>query len=359
MFQSQFDHLEKLEDIENAIHFNQQAVDLTPDGYAYKPFMLSNLGSAFQSRFEHLRELGDNKNTIHFYQQALDLMPDGHVNNASQLINLNLSILGNWTASSRHLQLSRKLQKILPAHLQSNTMLLINGKPYPQNIRTPLQHLMHTKWFSKFFHSLFGLDRLSTIVMMNQPKSASKVYLELKLRRRPYRNTHYPRIAASDEAIVKTVKNEMSEHDIVHLACHGIQDPKNPLDSAFVLHDGRLKLQDLMHLSLENAELAFLSACQTAAGDQNLPEEAVHLAAGMLAVRYPSVIATMWSIGDNDAPIVADKVYKSVMGCGNEVVTQNQRQSAVYALHDAVEYLRKEIGEMNFVKWVPFVHYGV
>ncbi|KAF5339265.1 hypothetical protein D9758_013310 [Tetrapyrgos nigripes] len=146
-------------------------------------------------------------------------------------------------------------------------------------------------------------------------------------------------------------------------SCHLTHDEavtrKNPLNSAFALYDGELKLQDLMCLSLENAELAFLSACQTAAGDENLPEEAVHLAAGMLAVGYPSVIATMWSIGDKDAPIVADKVYESLLGRSDELVTWNMSQSAAYALHAAVEHLRKEVGEMEFVKWVPFVHYGV
>ncbi|KAF5349421.1 hypothetical protein D9758_014610 [Tetrapyrgos nigripes] len=64
-------------------------------------------------------------------------------------------------------------------------------------------------------------------------------------------------------AIVDTVKNEMNKYEIIHLTCHGIQDTKNPLDSAFTLYDGRLKLHDLMKLSLENAELAFLSAMRT------------------------------------------------------------------------------------------------
>ncbi|CAE6487268.1 unnamed protein product [Rhizoctonia solani] len=50
--------------------------------------------------------------------------------------------------------------------------------------------------------------------------------------------------------------------------------------------------------SFKNKGLAFLSACQTATGDTNLPDEAVHLASGMLMAGYPSVIATMWSVMD-------------------------------------------------------------
>ncbi|KAI0082963.1 hypothetical protein BDY19DRAFT_981531, partial [Irpex rosettiformis] len=53
---------------------------------------------------------------------------------------------------------------------------------------------------------------------------------------------------------------------------------------------------------LPNADLAVLSACQTATGDEKLSEEAVHLAAGMLNIGYKSVIGTMWSISDYIAP---------------------------------------------------------
>ncbi|KAF5340523.1 hypothetical protein D9758_015816 [Tetrapyrgos nigripes] len=139
-----------------------------------------------------------------------------------------------------------------------------------------------------------------------------------------YTSPERTRLLTHEAATIKNVTNEMSKYNVVHLACHGIQDSKNPLDSAFILHDGRLKLQDLMSLSLERPELAFLSACQTATGDEKLPEEAVHLAAGMLAVGYPSVIATMWSVGDNDAPLIADKVYESLLR-RNESAIQNPR----------------------------------
>ncbi|THV02694.1 TPR-like protein [Dendrothele bispora CBS 962.96] len=163
-------------------------------------------------------------------------------------------------------------------------------------------------------------------------------------------------------ATVEAVRDEMSKHEIIHLACHGIQDMENPLKSAFSLYDGGLELNKLMGLavlSTKNAELAVLSACQTATGDENLPEEAVHLAAGMLAVGYPSVIATMWSIGDKDAPLVADHVYANLLGRHDSSESQKEKLTPAYALHEAVKHLREEIGEMNFVRWVPFIHFGV
>lgn len=161
-----------------------------------------------------------------------------------------------------------------------------------------------------------------------------------------------------DTATTETVMREMSKYNFIHFACHGIQDVKDPLDSAFALYDRKLMLKSLMGLSLKKAQLAFLSACETAAGDQKLPEEAVHLAAGMLAVGYPSVIATLWSIGDHEAPLVADKFYARLMGHDGSGLNK-AKMSPAYALHEATKSLREEVGEMNFVKWVPFVHFGV
>ena len=54
-----------------------------------------------------------------------------------------------------------------------------------------------------------------------------------------------------------------------------------------------------------------LSACQKSTGDGRLSEEAVHLAAGMLAASYRGVIATMWSVRDRYASELA-KVFRQI-----------------------------------------------
>jgi CHAT domain-containing protein len=61
-----------------------------------------------------------------------------------------------------------------------------------------------------------------------------------------------------------------------------------------MLQDGRLTIKEIMQLNLPRAALAFLSACQTAKGDKNAPDQAVHLAASMLFCGFRSVIGTMW-----------------------------------------------------------------
>jgi CHAT domain-containing protein len=156
------------------------------------------------------------------------------------------------------------------------------------------------------------------------------------------------------EGIVASVLDGMKTHSWVHLACHGLQDS---LDSAFSLYDGKLKLSKLMTQSLPHAELAFLSACQTASGDPELPEEAVHLAAGMLSVGYKSVIGTMWSIGDVQATKVAGKFYEAMkkqLAVGTEL-------RPAYALHEAMQHLRpgRNPRARELLDWIPFVHFGI
>jgi CHAT domain-containing protein len=155
-----------------------------------------------------------------------------------------------------------------------------------------------------------------------------------------------------DKGTIGAVLEGMKTHDWVHLACHGIQDS---LNSAFALEDGKLTLSTLMNQSLPRAEIAFLSACQTASGDEQLPEEAVHLAAGMLNVGYKSVIGTMWSIGDVQATEVAGKFYEAM----KEQLAAGEELRPAYALHEATQHLRRTIGVFEFLRWIPFIHFGL
>ena len=159
-----------------------------------------------------------------------------------------------------------------------------------------------------------------------------------------------------ESATVDRVLEGMEDGSWVHLACHAFQHPFSPTKSALCLYNGDLTLSKIITKSFPNADFAFLSACQTATGDKNLPDEAVHLAAGMLAAGYRSVIATMWSIRDNDAPLIAAEVYPCLV-CG----PAPDSTMAAHALHHAVKKLREKLektGNPAFLSWVPFIHVG-
>jgi CHAT domain-containing protein len=165
-------------------------------------------------------------------------------------------------------------------------------------------------------------------------------------------NLRFTRLEGA-EATFASVRDGMHQHSWVHLACHASQNLDEPTTSAFYLHDKSLDLATISQNPIKDGGLAFLSACQTAAGVEKLSEEAVHLAAGMLMSGYASVIATMWSVGDADAPVVAEQVYARLFEGGKAVVT-----NAARALHAAVGHLRAKVGEDRYESWVPYIHVG-
>jgi CHAT domain-containing protein len=127
-------------------------------------------------------------------------------------------------------------------------------------------------------------------------------------------------------------------------------------ESALLLaRSSRLTLSNIIEQSLLNADLVFLSACQTATGSRKLQDESVHLAASMLLAGYQGVIGTMWSIMDNDAPGVANDAYDHLLAA-----TPPDPTRAAEALHLAVRKLREQSGgKKSFLHWVPFIHFGV
>jgi CHAT domain-containing protein len=164
-----------------------------------------------------------------------------------------------------------------------------------------------------------------------------------------------------DDATVARVLAAVHDHAWIHLACHGVQDRADPTRSAFLLHDRPLALSDLVSAPASVGELAFLSACETAAGDEAVPDEAVHLAAGMLAVGYKGVVGTTWAINDGDAPVVADAFYAALLGERRKGLAKSAHTGAAYALDEAIRQLRQKpgVGEQAFARWVPFVHFGI
>lgn len=197
------------------------------------------------------------------------------------------------------------------------------------------------------------------VLTIAQPYALPNAPIPNTLRELRLVRNHFPDGVAleNDMGTVDAILDEMLRHEWVHFACHGIQHLEDPTQSSFALHDGKsLRLSQLMSLSnrMARTEPAFLSACQTATGNETVPDEAIHLAASMLAAGFSSVVGTMWSISDDDAPSVADAFYSALRW--------NTRDGgdvrAAYALHAAVRGLRQKVGEKEFLRWVPFVHFG-
>ena len=197
-------------------------------------------------------------------------------------------------------------------------------------------------------------DQFRGILCVSQAATLPAADIESKLISTIAQENRVDCLSLRDEnGTVETVLEGLEQYDWIHLACHGVQDTDEPTKSKFVLHDGPLALLEVIAASYKHADFAFLSACETAMGSDALPDEAAHLAAGMLAAGFRSVVGTMWSIQDADAPIVAEHVYRYLL---SGPTTPDSSRAAI-ALHRAIKVLR-ERDEHSF-SWVPFLHVGV
>ncbi|EIN09350.1 hypothetical protein PUNSTDRAFT_68115 [Punctularia strigosozonata HHB-11173 SS5] len=156
---------------------------------------------------------------------------------------------------------------------------------------------------------------------------------------------------------VESVLASLPKVSMIHLACHAQQNYRNPLSSAFCLADGRLSVSDLMKVKMrDDTFFAFLSSCQSAAGDPKLPDEAIHLAGTMLYVGFKSVVATAWTMNDADGPRVAADVYRTMF---KETAVSNpiDCSSVAFGLDSAVRKMRAQ--GLQARRWATYVHIGL
>ncbi|KAG1897197.1 CHAT domain-containing protein [Suillus fuscotomentosus] len=147
----------------------------------------------------------------------------------------------------------------------------------------------------------------------------------------------------------------LQENTWVHLACHGKQDPKQPYNSHFVMRDENLTLLDIMERDIPHAEFAFLSACHTAVGDEETPDEVIHLAAGLQFSGFKSVIGTLWQVDDSVAKHVVKAFYENMFPDLKDGGVMDCTKAA-WALNRATHAVKTTVPlEQRMV----FVHIGV
>ncbi|PSR85644.1 hypothetical protein PHLCEN_2v5373 [Hermanssonia centrifuga] len=169
--------------------------------------------------------------------------------------------------------------------------------------------------------------------------------------------SHVLRVRDGERARSDTVLRDLRDHSWVHFACHGSLDASSPFKSGFILHDNKkLSLRDIMQARLPNAELAFLAACHSAAieSESETPDEVLTLAAAMQFCGFRSIVGTLWTMSDEDGPVLAEKFYKHMLRHG---LDQMDVRDSAEAVHLATESMRK--AKVPLHRWTTFVHVGI
>jgi CHAT domain-containing protein len=160
------------------------------------------------------------------------------------------------------------------------------------------------------------------------------------------------RTLADDAATRARVGEALPAHRWAHFACHAVSDLTDPSASHLLLAGGtdrQLTVLDLARLRLEDAELAYLSACATARTGPRLADEAIQLASAFQIAGYRNVVATLWPVVDRLAYQFAVGVYATLATSG--------AQATATAVHAAAHAGRNLVPGAPST-WAAHVHSG-
>ena len=142
----------------------------------------------------------------------------------------------------------------------------------------------------------------------------------------------------------------MEEADIIHLACHAMLDPINPMSSFLALtrddrYDGRLNAAEVMSLRV-NAQLVTLSACDTGRGEVSpARQEIIGMSRAWMFAGAPTVVVSLWKLDDRATSELMAEFYKNLKTMPRSEALQ-QAQLATMKKYENPYY------------WGAFVLYG-
>jgi CHAT domain-containing protein/Flp pilus assembly protein TadD len=122
------------------------------------------------------------------------------------------------------------------------------------------------------------------------------------------------RIYVGAAATEGRVKAEAGQHAILHLATHGILNDRSPMYSHLVLaqadekdkEDGLLEAWEILNLDLK-ADLAVLSACETARGRVGAGEGMIGLTWALFVAGVPTTVVSQWKVrSDSTAELMIE-----------------------------------------------------
>ncbi|KUN14574.1 hypothetical protein AQJ11_44445 [Streptomyces corchorusii] len=168
---------------------------------------------------------------------------------------------------------------------------------------------------------------------------------------------------ATAEPTKASVLARLAHHPIAHFSCHGATDPHHPSLSRLLLRDHEhdpLTAASLAPVALDRAQIAYLSACNTAATQPvRLLDESIHLASAFQIAGFPHVISTLWEIDDQLSVRIADDFYARLRTPEGDLDVNRAAQ----ALHGACLRARRGDGTANTLQnpflWASYVHIGI
>ena len=159
---------------------------------------------------------------------------------------------------------------------------------------------------------------------------------------------------SGQEASESRFKSTCSEYDILHLALHAVADQTDPLKSKLIfsnlasdsLEDGFLTAREIYNLKL-NADMAILSACNTAFGKLAGGEGVMSLGRAFAFAGCPSVVMSLWPAQDQSTAKLMGYFYEQL--ANGQSKDQALRQAKLTYLKHADDLVSHPFFWANFI----------
>ena len=150
---------------------------------------------------------------------------------------------------------------------------------------------------------------------------------------------------------------DLSKYSILHLATHGVLDPKRPEKSGFVLslvdregkaQDGFITMRDVYRLHAP-VDLVVLSACRTGLGKEVRGEGLIGLTRGFMHAGASSVASTLWRVDDEATAELMKHFYENML---------RKQMTPAAALREAQNTIRQDSRWSSPHYWAAFTLQG-
>jgi CHAT domain-containing protein len=150
---------------------------------------------------------------------------------------------------------------------------------------------------------------------------------------------------------------DLSQYSILHLATHGVLDPKRPEKSGFLLslvdrngspQDGFITMTDVYRLKAP-VDLVVLSACRTGLGKEVQGEGLIGLTRGFMHAGASSVASSLWRVDDEATTELMKHFYVNML---------QKNMTPASALREAQNTIRQDPRWKSPHYWAAFTLQG-
>ena len=159
-----------------------------------------------------------------------------------------------------------------------------------------------------------------------------------------------------DDATVAAFRTALPECTLLHVSAHGRLDPDDSFEAGIDLADGRFALRDLAASRADAGRLAVLLACESASGDFEAPDEALHAAGAAQQAGFAEVVAATLPVRDSSVVPFVTHLYAAIAA---EPTDGAFAPVVARAVAGAVDALRLEPQyAVDPLSWVPYAHFS-